>query len=238
MTISDQKHDKDQRAGNFRGLGDTDDPTWWTSALVRFCVIPTIVALILTSGVYWMWHLPSGEPAAEAETSSVEVRLLPTPEPTPFATQKAVPTQRRGETPTTSSSESDESDANLFPPPQSSKVDVADDPDVPDTDVPRASDFSNQPAAMFQQTLLRHLARFQRYPDLARQERLQGTVHLSFILRRDGTVSGAWINSGSGAKVLDQEAVDMIRRAEPFPQIPGQLPDPLSIKLPVIFALP
>jgi len=67
---------------------------------------------------------------------------------------------------------------------------------------------------------------------------MEGTVRVVFLLRRDGTVLDAWVQSTSGETILDHEAIDTIYRAEPLPAIPGELPDQIRVLLPVNFALP
>jgi TonB family protein len=45
-----------------------------------------------------------------------------------------------------------------------------------------------------------------------------------FAMARDGTVLGVWIKTRCGQSILDREAMDTIRRAEPPPPIPATLP--------------
>jgi periplasmic protein TonB len=103
-----------------------------------------------------------------------------------------------------------------------------------------ASDFAPPPAIAteFQAQLLAHVERYRRYPDEARHDRLHGVVHLLFTMTRDGNLRGVWVQTSSGYPILDKEAVDTIRRALPLPPIPPQLPDILSILLPVEFSAP
>jgi protein TonB len=89
----------------------------------------------------------------------------------------------------------------------------------------------------FQRVLLQHIEHYQNYPGLARRLRLQGTVLVLFSMRRDGAVLDVWIKTGSGAPILDQEAIDTIRRAQPLPPIPAELPSLLKVIVPVAFNL-
>jgi protein TonB len=50
-----------------------------------------------------------------------------------------------------------------------------------------------------------------------------GTVGLSFTLDRQGHVLSSRITHGSGVSDLDREALDMLRRAQPFPPPPADL---------------
>ena len=90
-------------------------------------------------------------------------------------------------------------------------------------------------AATFQRTL-RHIERYQVYPAEARGERLQGLVQLVFAMGRDGRVLDAWVKQSSGSAVLDKAALDTVKRAQPLPRIPNELPDRLNVMIPVAFA--
>jgi periplasmic protein TonB len=52
-------------------------------------------------------------------------------------------------------------------------------------------------------------------------------------MRRDGAVLDAWVQVSSGQSRIDREAVDIIRRSQPLPPIPTELPERLSILLPI-----
>jgi periplasmic protein TonB len=66
------------------------------------------------------------------------------------------------------------------------------------------------------------LRRSLRYPAEARRKRLRGEAHVQFTVTRDGGVSGVRVVRSSGSPVLDQAALDTVRRAAPFPAIPGE----------------
>ncbi len=90
---------------------------------------------------------------------------------------------------------------------------------------------------MFQRMLLSHIARFRQYPSAAKSGQ-HGITQLVFAMRRDGTVSEVWIRNSSGSQLLDEAATDTIRRAQPLPTIPADLPDQLTISLPISFDPP
>lgn len=71
------------------------------------------------------------------------------------------------------------------------------------------------------------------YPAPARRAGIQGTVEAAFIINRDGTVSGLSLRKSSGADILDQAALDAIRKAAPFAFPPA----PARIVLPVVFSI-
>lgn len=67
-----------------------------------------------------------------------------------------------------------------------------------------------------------HLQRFRRYPRAARGA--QGTVVVRFELNRKGYVIASRVTKSSGNRVLDREALAILRRASPFPPFPAAKP--------------
>lgn len=59
-----------------------------------------------------------------------------------------------------------------------------------------------------------------RYPKSADRAGVKGTVTVSFTVSASGEVSGIRIVGGSGSPVLDEAALNAVRKAEPFPKIP------------------
>ena len=56
-----------------------------------------------------------------------------------------------------------------------------------------------------------------------------------FAMRRDGSIVRVDIKSSSGRSVLDREAIETIRRAQPLPRIPADMPELLTVMIPVTF---
>jgi periplasmic protein TonB len=81
-----------------------------------------------------------------------------------------------------------------------------------------------------------HLQRFKRdYPPGA--SGASGTVTVTFALSRDGSLLSSSIAKSSGNAALDQEALAMLRRANPFPPFPPEKPGAQeSYNAPVNFA--
>ncbi|SIO63496.1 outer membrane transport energization protein TonB [Bradyrhizobium erythrophlei] len=67
-----------------------------------------------------------------------------------------------------------------------------------------------------------YLQRFKRYPAAARGA--AGTTVIRFELNRAGDVISSEIEKSSGKTVLDQEALEILRRASPFPPFPSAKP--------------
>jgi protein TonB len=80
-----------------------------------------------------------------------------------------------------------------------------------------------------------HLQRFKRYPAAARGA--SGVVLVRFALNRIGEVISSEVSKSSGNSALDHEALDILRRASPFPPFPTAKPGTQDIYIaPVNFA--
>src|SRR5213592_509675 len=76
-----------------------------------------------------------------------------------------------------------------------------------------------------------------RYPLAARRRGLSGTVNVEIIIRPDGAISAVAVADSSSHAVLDDAAVETIRRLAPEPFPPNVPPRTLRVRLPVVFAL-
>ena len=82
------------------------------------------------------------------------------------------------------------------------------------------------------------LERNKRYPPNAHSRREQGVVQLSFSLDRKGMVIASRIAASSGSTALDEEAMALVRRAQPFPPPPSELTGAhIDLTVPIRFNL-
>jgi protein TonB len=72
-------------------------------------------------------------------------------------------------------------------------------------------------SASYRATALAHLARFKRYPNEARDRNIVGVAVVRFTLSPGGAVLAVALARSSGAPMLDEAALAMVRRAAPFP---------------------
>lgn len=72
----------------------------------------------------------------------------------------------------------------------------------------------------WQKSLILHLKRHKRYPIEARNRRIQGVAQVEFELNAGGHLVDARIIRGSGSTHLDEEALELLKRASPFPAPP------------------
>lgn len=99
-----------------------------------------------------------------------------------------------------------------------------------------ASKKPNQAVLSWQKALHLHLSKHKRYPAEARSRRIQGVVTVGFTIDREGKVTETRIVRGSGSPLLDEEALEMLKRATPLPTPPDEaITGSLNLTLPVQF---
>ncbi len=82
------------------------------------------------------------------------------------------------------------------------------------------------------------LERNKRYPEASQSKREQGVAQVFFSLDRRGRVLESRVVRSSGASALDDEALALLRRAQPFPAPPSELPgDHVDLTVPIRFNL-
>ncbi len=90
----------------------------------------------------------------------------------------------------------------------------------------------------WQKAIFAHIGRFKAYPEAARKRRIKGEIVLSFVLDRNGGVSGVRIATSSGTPVLDQAAIEVLRRASPLPAPPKDVGgETIELLLPMRYQL-
>ncbi|AFL53420.1 protein TonB [Sinorhizobium fredii] len=60
-----------------------------------------------------------------------------------------------------------------------------------------------------------------RYPSEAKRQRLRGVAHVRFTVASGGGVASVSLAKSAGSPILDEAALDAVRRAAPFPAIPA-----------------
>ena len=77
-----------------------------------------------------------------------------------------------------------------------------------------------------------------RYPELAAQSGIQGTLYIKFDIMKDGSLGDVELLKTSGYKILDDEALRAIRASAPFQPLPDDWRMPrYSIRAAVMFYL-
>ena len=210
--------------------------------LRSLAAVAMTVPALLAVGVYWLRHLPAGT-GMPLSDNVMQVRLVAPPSAdasrplvaaaAPTAAVTSVPSQTPAVAPATVEDGSDSVQARDSRAPGSTLAHLpaapAWDAAVPGSPLVVMQTKPDQKTMTFVRTVKSHIARFQYYPERAQRERIHGQVGLVLTLRRDGTVTNVRIASSSGVASLDAAAVDTVRRAQPLPSIPAELPGQLSL---------
>lgn len=115
-------------------------------------------------------------------------------------------------------------------------------PPAPPTPVVEAPERSqaevNDALGEYGNLLGRAIAKHKQYPRIAQTRGWEGEVLLDLKLDGNGKVLSAGIRQGSGYEVLDKQALEMVRKASPFPAPPEALRNrTFNITVPVSFKL-
>ena len=90
----------------------------------------------------------------------------------------------------------------------------------------------------FQAKIREKIEHAKKYPHLARKKGFEGVVQITFCILQDGTVKEVIITKPSGYEILNNAAVETIKRGQPYPEIPKVLNKTiLWIELPIVFEL-
>jgi len=217
----------------------------WAGAAV---IVVSLHAALIAG--YLVWHQPSEE--IGDLTAVVAVDLAPidsvadanqrdiAPGPEDMVEQKPVPEAEK---------QPDQPKIEEPPPPPATTADIA----LPEPKPPEKVEEERPPAPRttarveggaprvvpsWQADLVRHLQQYKRYPSGAQGKREQGVVLLGFSVDRNGRVLAHRIVQSSGHADLDQEAMDMIVRAQPLPAFPPSMTQPqLELTVPIRFSL-
>ena len=75
------------------------------------------------------------------------------------------------------------------------------------------------------------------YPKLAIKRNWQGKVLLSLRVSSSGAIENIQINNSSGYNILDQAAVNSMRKVGSLPQVSSWFKNNIELKLPVVYQL-
>jgi TonB family protein len=90
----------------------------------------------------------------------------------------------------------------------------------------------------YQDMIKQKIEQNRKYPLYARQRKIQGITDLKFGINRLGGCTQINIIRSSQSEMLDKEAVDTIKRSEPFPIFPSEIrPDQITVNVAIVFSL-
>lgn len=86
--------------------------------------------------------------------------------------------------------------------------------------------------------LSREIAKHKQYPKIAQMRGWQGDVAVDILIDGNGNVLSSKIHTSSGFEALDKQALEMVKKASPFPLPPVALrAKPFNVLVPVSFRL-
>jgi periplasmic protein TonB len=173
------------------------------------------------------------EPIKKPELIKEPIKPIKQKSPEPAPVQEASPEPTPAEPPppnviTAAPKVDPAPEVKVAPPPQ---------PDPPKKVEPSDADVSDA-RAQYGNTLGRAIAKHKSYPKIAQMRGWQGEVLLDLKLDGNGNVLSASIKESSGHESLDNQALEMVRKASPFPAPPEALRGrSFNITVPVSFKL-
>jgi protein TonB len=80
--------------------------------------------------------------------------------------------------------------------------------------------------------------RYKRYPVQAMERGWQGRVEIRVVIGADGMIKRTLVKTSSNYHILDDQALEMVKRGKPFTQVPPALRGwEFTVDVPVIFEL-
>ena len=177
---------------------------------------------------------PEKEKSPEPPKPEVKKEPLPVPEKTPTT----VPLSK----PPVSVKPKEEQETEANPKPEANPTRVI----TKAADAPQETKTVNAPSPEkvsaatndYSSLLAAAIAKYKQYPKIAQMRGWQGLIIIELQLNPQGGVIYSQIKKSSGYDVLDQEALEMIKRASPFPQPPEALRSKnFTVLVPISFKL-
>ena len=174
---------------------------------------------------------PAGAPSARApsESSEREVRpVMPIPESaSPVVPQVAEPVSAPSPSPPSAAQA-----------PQSEASRVA---ELPPTEIaaePLIEGFDTGLLDAYRLALIDAARRYKRYPVQAMERGWQGRVEIRVVIGADGMIRRTFVKTSSNYRILDDQALDLVKRGKSLTQVPPALRGrEFTVDVPVIFEL-
>jgi TonB family protein len=110
-----------------------------------------------------------------------------------------------------------------------------------DIDTGEGADTASTHASAHDSTIIELLhatiSQHKQYPYLAIRQRRGGVARVAFVLHPDGAIDDARLVQSSRTRILDQAALDAVRRIEPFNVAQDYLEKPEAFQVDVVFNL-
>lgn len=185
---------------------------------------------------------PPAKPAPAPRPPPKQVQEKPKPAPAPVV-RKAEPAETAKPAPTEPARESAAPAASAPSSEPAAPGQAAVAPQAPAGPKPEASGrFGNEMDAgtleRYRLALIAATRRYKRYPAIAMEKGWQGRVEVRMLIGANGMLASTSIKTSSGHEILDNQAMDMLKKGKTTVQIPAGLRGrAFSIDVPVIFNL-
>jgi protein TonB len=221
----------------------TDLSRWGFSALV----IATLHAVLITTLTRWHESVIGSEGTEAiivdfapitAQPTDSRSDLAPGPEQQQLQSPPDTPPPEAAKEPEKIEPLPSLPNADVQLPPERKSPDkpVEQTPPVPESTSPPRPRPSAAAIASWHQKIAVQVERHKGYPASARARHETGIAELAFTLDRNGKVVKSRVVRSSGFAALDQETIDTVRRAQPFPPPPPGMPeDSFEFTLPIRF---
>jgi len=93
----------------------------------------------------------------------------------------------------------------------------------PDAAAPSAERIDPGSVEEYRLQLISAAKRYKRYPRVAMDNNWEGDVVVRMVIGASGMIAAASVKTGSGHEVLDQQALEMFKRAKPLVPVPSAL---------------
>jgi protein TonB len=195
-------------------------------------------------------------PAQEAPKPQVEVPPPPPPPPKPSALPRLAPVTRDAPvtkavapaapatpSPAVPRSAEPATAVTAAPPPPTAVAPAATAAPAatvgaPATPSPAAESADPGTLSQYRLAIMGAARRYKKYPRVAMDNNWEGKVEVRMVIGANGMIASISVRNGTGHEILDQQALDMIRKAKPLAPIPAALRGKeFTVDLPVIFSL-
>lgn len=117
-------------------------------------------------------------------------------------------------------------------------ADTKPEPAAPSTSAPAAESSDPLTLGQYRIAIITAAKRYKKYPRLAIDNNWEGQAEVRMVLGADGAIASIRIKTSSGFEILDQQALEMIRKAKPLAPIPASLRGKgFTVDVPVLFSL-
>lgn len=179
---------------------------------------------------------PKVEPPKAEPPKPEPVKPKTTPKPVVKPEPVIVPKEPTAPPPSTSPSPATPEVIAAAPKPDAAPTAVVAPPPPPKPTVSAAE--INQAHENYGNTLWSAISKFKKYPRIAQTRGWQGETVIELSLDADGKLKSKKVVKSSGYDILDQQGLDMVEKALPFPEPPEALRSgSFTIRVPIPFKL-